>query len=300
MKIGVRALAAVFLFFCVGTSPAKDVVFVHYNLANYLPMSRKVGDRLIANAPKPEKEVSAIARVLKSLKPDILGVAEIGDSKMLVDFQSRLRQAGMDFPYHEWVRGEEGGERHLALLSKFPIVARDSLTDVPVEIDGRRHRMGRGILDVTVEISPAYRLRLIGLHLKSKRPVPMYDQQKFRAKEALIVRSHLDKIFAAGSDQNLLLFGDLNDTKNEFPIREIVGSPGDAGSLRALTLRDRYGLTWTHYWAQADVYSRIDYLMVSKGLWPEIQMSRSGIASSRDTREASDHRPIYTTITASE
>ncbi len=274
-------------------------MFVHYNLENYLPMSRKVGNRMVPGTPKPEKEVCALVSAIKSLKPDILGVAEMGDQKMLTDFQARLLEAGMDFPYLEWVRGDEGSERHLALLSKLPIVARNSQSDVPLELDGRLHRMGRGILDVSVQILPDYRLRLIGLHLKSKRAVPMYDQQKFRAKEALIVRSYLDKILAADTCQNLLLFGDLNDTKNEFPIREILGSPRSPTSLRDLYLRDRDGLTWTHFWSNADVYSRIDYLMANKGLWPEILLTRSGIGSSRDTRKASDHRPIYTTIRAS-
>jgi len=300
MKMSGRGTAVLLLFFCVASAAARDVVFVHYNLQNYLPMSRKVGDRIVPDSPKPEKEVRALVRVIKGLKPDILGVGEIGDRKMLADFQSRLREAGLDFPHLEWVKGSEGNERHLALLSKFPIVARASKSDVPVELDGLRHRMGRGILDATVQITPSYQLRLVGLHLKSKRPVPMYDQQKFRAKEALIVRSHLDKILAASPDMNLLVFGDLNDTKNEFPIREILGPLGAPASLRDIFLRDRYGLTWTHFWSNADVYSRIDYLMASKGLWPEIQTGRSGIGATRDTLEASDHRPIYTTITAVE
>lgn len=300
MKMNARGLAVVCLFFCAATGAARDVVFVHYNLANYLPMSRKVGDRSVPDAPKPEKEVRALVDVLKSLKPDILGVAEMGDRTMLVEFQSRLRKAGLDFPHLEWVEGGEGGQRHLALLSKFPIISRQSRSDVPVEIDGHRYRMGRGILDVTVEITPSYRLRLVGLHLKSKRAVPMYDEQKFRAKEALIVRSHLEKILSSEPRLNLLVFGDLNDTKNEFPIREILGPPGAPSSLRDLPLRDRYGLVWTHFWSAADVYSRIDYLMASKGLWAEIQLNRSGIASSKETRVASDHRPIYTTIKAVE
>jgi endonuclease/exonuclease/phosphatase family metal-dependent hydrolase len=295
-----RAWLLAVWFFCIASGQAREVVFVHYNLENYLPMSRKVGNRMVPDAPKPEKEVSALIGAIKSLKPDILGVAEMGDQKMLADFQERLRQAGLDFPHLEWVRGEEGSERHLALLSKFPIVARDSQSDLPVELDGRRHRMGRGILDVTVRITPEYRLRLIGLHLKSKRPVPMYDQQKFRAKEAVVVRSYLDKIIAAAPRQNLLLYGDLNDTKNEFPIREILGAPNSPSGLRDLYLRDGDGLTWTHFWDNADVYSRIDYLMANRGLWPEIIARRSGIGSSRDTREASDHRPIYTTIHADE
>lgn len=298
MRLGAWLLAV--WIFCIATAGAREVVFAHYNLENYLPMSRKVGDRFVPDEPKPEKEIRALIAAIKSIKPDILGVAEMGDQKMLADFQRRLREAGMDFPHLEWVRGDEGNERHVALLSKFPIVARDSQSDVPLELDGRRHRMGRGILDVTVQVTPDYRLRLVGLHLKSKRAVPMYDQQKFRAKEALIVRSRLNQILAADPNQNLLLFGDLNDTKNEFPIREILGPLKSPASLRDLPLRDRDGLTWTHFWDNADLYSRIDYLMASRGLWPEIQLNRSGISSSQHTREASDHRPIYTTIEANE
>jgi endonuclease/exonuclease/phosphatase family metal-dependent hydrolase len=298
MRLGAWLLAVG--IFCISAAGAREVVFVHYNLENYLPMSRKVGDRFVPDAPKPDKEIRALISAIKSINPDILGVAEMGDQKMLADFQTRLRKAGMDFPHLEWVRGDEGSDRHLALLSKLPIVARDSMSDVPLELDGRRHRMGRGILDVTVQVSPEYRLRLVGLHLKSKRAVPMYDQQKFRAKEALIVRSRLNQILAADPNQNLLLFGDLNDTKNEFPIREILGPSNSPASLRDLPLRDREGLTWTHFWDNADLYSRIDYLMASRGLWPEIRLNRSGISSSRHTREASDHRPIYTTIDANE
>jgi endonuclease/exonuclease/phosphatase family metal-dependent hydrolase len=298
MRLGAWLLAV--WIFCIATAGAREVVFAHYNLENYLPMSRKVGDRFVPDAPKPEKEIRALISAIKSIKPDILGVAEMGDQKMLADFQRRLREAGMDFLHLEWVRGDEGNERHLALLSKFPIVARDSQSDVPLELDGRRHRMGRGILDVTVQVTPDYQLRLLGLHLKSKRAVPMYDQQKFRAKEALIVRSRLNQILAADPNQNLLLFGDLNDTKNEFPIREILGPLKSPAGLRDLPLRDRDGLAWTHFWDNADLYSRIDYLMASRGLWPEIRLNRSGISSSRHTREASDHRPIYTAIEADE
>lgn len=292
-------LVAVWISF-IASAEAREIVFAHYNLENYLTLSRKVGSRSVPVAPKPENEIRALIAVIQSIKPDILGVAEMGDQTLLADFQNRLRGAGMDFPHLEWVRGEEGNERHLALLSKFPIVASNSQSDVPLELDGRRHRMGRGILDVTVQVAPDYRLRLIGLHLKSKRAVPMYDQQKFRAKEALIVRSRLNQILAADPNQNLLLFGDLNDTKNEFPIREILGPSNSPAGLRDLPLHDRDGLTWTHYWENADIYSRIDYLMVSRGLWPEIRAKRSGISSSRHTREASDHRPIFTTIHAVE
>jgi endonuclease/exonuclease/phosphatase family metal-dependent hydrolase len=299
LKAPLRSLAVLFVFLLIPCAVARDVVFAYYNVENYLPMDRKKGDLVEKNAPKPDHEIRALIQVLKAIRPEILGLAEMGDKKMLADFQSRLRSAGMNLPHVEWVRGEEENERHLALLSKFPIVSRDSQSDVPVEMGGKRHRMGRGLLDATVEIEKDYRLRLVGIHLKSKRPVPMYDQQSFRNKEASIVRRHIRSILTANPDENLLVFGDFNDTKNEFAVREILGPPGGATSLRDLYLRDRWGLTWTHFWSYADVYSRIDYLMASRGLWPEIHLKRSGIGDAREWKDASDHRPVFTTLSTS-
>lgn len=300
LKTPLRCLVAVFVFVVLPCAVARDVVFAYYNVENYLPMSRKVGDRVVQNAPKPDNEVRAVVQMLKTIKPDILGLAEMGDRKMVAHLQARLRAAGMSLPHVEWVAGDDENERHLVLLSKYPIVARNSISEVPIEVSGKRHRMGRGILDATVRIDSDYELRLVGIHLKSKRPVPMYDQQTFRNREASVVRAHIREILTENPKTNLLVFGDFNDTKNEFPVREILGPPGGTTSLRDLYLRDRFGLTWTHFWSYADVYSRIDYIMASQGLWPEIRLKRSGIGSGREWVEASDHRPVFTTISAVE
>ncbi len=287
------------LIFCLQPLAAKEVVVAYYNLENYLLMPRVLDGRRVENAPKPESEISALLAMLKRIRPDILGIVEIGDRSMLADLQERLSAAGMVFPYAEWVASTEGA-RHIALLSRFPIVARNSKPDMAFELDGRHQRMARGILDATVEISPSYQLRLVGVHLKSRRAAPAFDEKKFRAREALIVRAHLDSILQADSSVNLLLFGDLNDTKNESPVKDIRGIPGTRSVMRDIPLRDSHGLVWTHFWSEADVYSRIDYLLTSEGLWPEVKLSRSGIGGGREWSRASDHRPLYTTITASE
>jgi endonuclease/exonuclease/phosphatase family metal-dependent hydrolase len=294
-----RGIFCWILFFCLPVLPAKEVVVAYYNLENYLPMPRVVDGKRVENAPKPESEIAALIAMLKRIRPDVLGVVEIGDQAMLADFQARLSAVGMVFPHSEWVDSPDGG-RYIALLSRFPIVARNSRADVTFELDGRYHRMGRGILDATVEITPGYQLRLVGVHLKSRRVVPAFDEKKFRAREALLVRAHLNSIFKADSSVNLLLFGDLNDTKNESPVKDIQGISGSRTAMRDLPLRDAQGLVWTHFWSEADVYSRIDYLLASEGLWPELKLSRSGIGGGREWRRASDHRPLYTTISTSE
>lgn len=287
-------LVAVCLFFFLPLAQGGEVVFAYYNLKNYLVMGRRGLDGSSAESPKPVAEVVAVVSMLKAIKPDVLGVAEMGDQSMLADLQARLKKAGMDFPHTEWVPGDDG-VRHVALLSRHPIVARGSRSDVPVELDGKLHRMGRGILDATVEVA-GERVRLIGLHLKSKRQVPEYDEAKFRAREAVAVRGHLEGIFKENPAEKVLLFGDLNDTKNEFPVRHIAGPKGGGTSLREIPLADGRGETWTHYWAFADIYSRIDFFMVSEALWPAVVPSSSGIGDGKDWELASDHRPLFTTL----
>lgn len=284
------------LFFCLHLG-AEEIVFAAYNVQNYLPMDRRVEGKNLKNAPKPEAEIEAAIKVLTTIKPDILGVVEIGDESMVADLQKRLKAAGLDYPHREWVQGADE-VRHVALLSRFPIVARNSRGDVSFDLNGKLERINRGILDATVEVNPNYKLRLVGAHLKSRRTVEEYDEAWMRAKEAWFLRDHLNRILEADPQANLLLFGDLNDTKNNYPIRELIGKKGTPNYMMDLWLHDSRKERWTHYWKTADEYARIDYIMVSPAMTKEINFEKSGINDSPFWNDASDHRAIYTTISA--
>ena len=294
-RIFSRLLPPLLGLLLAGNLRAGNVVVASYNVENYLKMERKVDGKTVPDAPKPEQEIAAVIDVVKEINPDILGIVEMGDEKTLDEFRARLKAAGLDYPHKEWVRGTDAA-RHVALLSRFPIVARNSRDEVPFELNGKQMRVGRGILDVTVKLADNFSLRLVGAHLKSRREVPDLDQVAMRAKEAWYLREHLAKILQANPEEKLLLFGDMNDTKNEYPIKELLGSTRDPLRMKDLFLTDYYGYRWTHYWSSADIYSRIDYLMVSQWLWPDINMDKSGISSSRIWYKASDHRAIFTTI----
>lgn len=279
--------------------PAQTLVFASYNLKNYLRMERVVEGQIDPLAPKPESEVAAAIEIIRKIRPDVLGIIEIGDEEMLSDLQRRLGGAGLAYPHCEWVRGADP-DRHIALLSRHPIVARNSRDNIPFEMESSQHRVGRGILDVTVQAKGAAEIRFVGAHLKSRRPSPGVEERTFRAKEAWQIRRHLESILSASPHEKILLFGDLNDNKNEYPIKLLIGSPGTPGFMRPLPLEDRNGQRWTHYWQEADIYSRLDYILASATLWPHIDMARSGISGESGWDQASDHRAIFTTIRLSE
>ncbi len=266
-----------------------------YNVENWLTTDRYIANKHVTSAPKPESEKSAVVDVIAAHQPDILGVVEMGSRAELDDLRARLKAKGLDYPNVEWHQGIDP-DRHVALLSRFPIVAHDSQDKVPFDLGGHPQAIQRGILDATVEPESGYKLRLIGLHLKSRRPVPDVDQEALRAKESWFVRHYIEQILARDPATKLLLYGDLNTTKDEYPIRQILGPYRSPARLTALSLADDRGERWTHYYLLADEYARIDYFMASPALKPQVVIQKSGIDSSRNWNEGSDHRAIFTTI----
>ena len=160
--------------------------------------------------PKPEKEIDALVGLIARQKPDILGVCEIGKEADLEDLQKRLKSVGIDLPYSEHTGGRDQ-TRHLGLLSRFPITDTNSQSDLSYEMEGRNWVISRGILDATVDIKGTP-LRLLGVHLKSKRPIPEADQDLIRQNEARLLRDHADSILNEDLGTLLLAYGDFNDT----------------------------------------------------------------------------------------
>src|SRR5580700_8468987 len=136
----------------------KAVVIATYNIENF------VGEAVAAEGgarrpkPKSDKAIDAVVRVVKDINPDILGVEEMGEPERFEEFKKRLAGAGLGYRDFEYVQAVDT-DRHLALASRFPIVARQSLADVSFELAGVPEKVRRGFLDVTIEVSEGCRLR---------------------------------------------------------------------------------------------------------------------------------------------
>jgi endonuclease/exonuclease/phosphatase family metal-dependent hydrolase len=275
-----------------------EIRITSYNVENYLSMPRRINGKLLPNVGKPESEKTAVTRMIGTIQPDILGLQEIGEFRQLKDVQKRLREAGMDFPYSEYLQGNDTS-RHVALLSRFPIVERHSQGELPLWVNGVTLHSPRGILDVTVEPSPGFRIRILCLHLKAKLEVAEYNESDLRLAESKEIRRYVRDILRTDPGTRLVLMGDFNDTKNEKVLWQIEGKPDWPDSLMTLPLADDRGEYWTEYWSGADVYSRIDYIMVSKKLEPQIDQGSSGIARPSFWSQASDHCPVTLSLKSS-
>ena len=258
-------------------------------------MPRWVDGHYRSNAGKPVSEKEAVTKMISTIHPDILGLMEMGDQRQLNDLTRRLQESGMIFSDTEHLQGPYQ-QRHVALLSRFPIVERHSEGVIPIQVQGKTFYSSRGFIDVTIALPSNLKLRVLCVNLKSKIPVPEYSQFAFRAAEAAALRKKIETILASNPTIPLLVMGDFNDTKNSLSIKTILGEPGISASLTALGLHDERGETWTEYWKEADEYSRIDYIMVNDILKKRIDDGHSAIARQTFWNEASDHCPVFTTV----
>ena len=296
--------------FCIAFSPAvaqvsaptplassNTVVIASYNIENYLMTPRWVDGHYRSNAGKPVSEKEAVAKMVAQIHPDILGLMEVGDQRQLNDLTHRLQEAGMTFSDTEYLQGPDQ-QRHLALLSRFPIVERHSEGFIPIQVQGQTFYSSRGFIDVTIALSAELKLRVLCVHLKSKIPVPQYPQSVFRTAEAIALRKKIETILSDDPTTPLLIMGDFNDTKNSLTLKTILGSPRTPSLITPLDLHDDRGETWTEYWKEADEYSRIDYIIVNDLLKKRIEENHSAIARPAFWNQASDHCPVFTTIDA--
>jgi endonuclease/exonuclease/phosphatase family metal-dependent hydrolase len=273
-----------------------DVTLVVYNLENYLKMERWVDGVRLEGQPKPEAAVEKVVRNLLALAPDILGVCEIGTMEDLDDLGGRLAAGGLELP-HRTLAVAADPVRRLGLLSRYPVVATDHQGGLSYEVGEVVLPFQRGIMDASVEIGEGDVLRLLGVHLKSKRDVPEADQAEMRRHEGELLRRHIDGILAGEPGVQLLVFGDFNDYWNEPAMRAVRGAGGEAGGeLRAVALADMDGQEWTHYWSFMSLYSRIDFVLHSSAMGRRVVGERSFLYGPADFADASDHRAMVVRI----
>jgi endonuclease/exonuclease/phosphatase family metal-dependent hydrolase len=272
-----------------------------YNVENYLDE---------ATQSRYVKSTEAKAKVRESilaLKPDVLALEEIGSTNALLELQSSLRSAGLNLPSWEHVTGFDANI-HVAILSKFPIIARRSHTNENFLLSGRRFRVGRGFGEVDLQVTPDYTLTVIAAHLKSKRAVPEADEAELRLEEAKILREKIDARLAANPNSRLVVLGDFNDGKDSSSTKAVIGHgkhklvdtrPAERNGDNAPSPNPAWesrNVTWTHYYGKEDVYSRIDFILLSPGLAHEWVSKETYVLAMPNWGVGSDHRPLVATF----
>ena len=268
-----------------------------YNLENYL---------LEATETRRAKSPESRARIVESIlagTPDIVALQEIGETSALRELQFRLKARGLDLPHWEHVRGWDTNI-FVGILSRFPILRRAAHTNESFLLQGRRWHASRGIGEVEVAVTPRYRVTLFTTHLKSKRAVGEADEREIRQGEAAVLREIVESFLQRRPEANVLVCGDFNDTRDTPTLRTLMGEreprlfdprPAEANGDVAPAENPRFEprrVTWTHYFGREDLYSRIDYLLMSRGLKREWRPEGTRVVGVPDWGLGSDHRPV--------
>lgn len=290
-----------------------------WNVENFGETDRFIDNKPVPLAMKPEKEIQSMMAILKRIQPDIVGFEEIlqsPDDRYVNLIKKRLKEAGFDYPYSSTTQGEDTRIQNL-LLSKYPIVSEEPLNQdtftatLTSASTGEKERitmrMSRGIINSVIEIAPHYRIRIMQVHLKSKRKAPQLDDPEtketgdliIRRHEAVILRNAIMRILDRNPHEKLLVMGDFNDTPRSTPMKTILGTKSATHRLFDLWLKDYLGDWWTHFYFPEKEYSRIDYMIVSEELFHDFQAERSYIYRQKpedgpefNTYTPSDHRPL--------
>jgi len=271
-------------------SATEGLRFIAYNVENWLTMDRFVNQKPLKSSPKPDSEKKAVIKLLVTNTPDLIGLCEIGETKDLAEIQQSLKAAGLDLPHSHYSGGSDP-VRHLGLLSRFPITLPAKPAVIEYQMKGQTFAINRGILDASVQANgQAY--RLLGVHLKSKREIEEADQEEMRIHEARLLRRHVDAILKTDAQARLIVFGDFNDTRPSKAFKTVTGNYNDPGYLTAIPFKDSRGEAWTHYWELHDIYSRFDFVAVTRALKPEVDFRASHIIEDPAWIDASDHRPL--------
>ncbi|HVY71222.1 MAG TPA: endonuclease/exonuclease/phosphatase family protein [Verrucomicrobiae bacterium] len=276
-----------------------------YNLENY-------AIEAAGNRPVKPLEARAKAReFIRALKPDVIALQEVVGSSALAELRSALKAEGLDFPHAELVTGWDTNIQ-IAVLSRLPILASHPHTNEVFLLYGRRFRVTRGFAEIDFQAGSRYKFTLFAAHLKSRRTATEADERDIREQEAGLLRALIDARLARDPEANIIVAGDLNDTKDSPSTRAILGRgrnmlvdtrPAEQNGDRHHSDKPRFSprdITWTHFFGKEDTYSRIDYLLLSPGMAREWQAAETYVLAAADWGLASDHRPVVAAFTAEE
>ena len=291
------------LLLCARFAAAEAFRVATYNVEGYLDQ---------ATQTRSAKSVEAKAKIresLRALKPDVLALQEMGGTNALLELRDSLKAEGLDLPYWEHITGFDTNI-HVAILSKFPIIARRPHTDDSFLLSGRRFRVSRGFAEVDIQVNTNYSFTLMTAHLKSKRAVAQADETELRLEEAKLLREKVDAILSANPNANLVVLGDFNDTKDSASTKAVIGRgkrklvdtrPAERNGDNAPSPNPAWeprNVTWTHHYGKEDTYSRIDFLLISPGLAREWLTNETYVLALPNWGVGSDHRPLVATFEA--
>jgi len=299
-------LAILVLLLADLNSFAKTFHIATYNVENYLDQPTASRSQV-----KTAEAKAKIRETICAINPDVITLEEMGSTNAFFELRASLKTEGQDFPFWEHVQSFDTNI-HIAVLSKFPIVARQPHTNESFLLDGRRFQVKRGFAELEIQATTNASFTLIAAHLKSKLVTPDADPNEERLGEAKILRGIIDARLKKNPTAKLIVLGDFNDEKDSPALKEIIGRGktklfdtrpaernGDHSSEDNFYHEPRNS-AWTYFYGKNDTYSRIDYILLSPAIKQSWLANETYIPVIPNWGVGSDHRPVVAAFTTDE
>jgi endonuclease/exonuclease/phosphatase family metal-dependent hydrolase len=209
--------------------------------------------------------------------------------------QRDLTSDGVAYPHAVLVAAADP-DRHVALLSRRPLLSVVQHAELDFEYFGAREKVKRGLLEAQFATS-AGKLTVFGVHLKSRFTDRTADplSAKRRIGEATAIRDLISRRFPDPAHAQFVVVGDFNDDRSSKTLQRLTRlNRVHLSELLAAT--DSRGESWTHVYRKEDSYSRIDHILMPASLAASVPGGRARIFDGDGVIEASDHRPVIVTL----
>jgi predicted extracellular nuclease len=218
-----------------------------------------------------EKKLNWMAHQLQQMNADVVGFEEVFHVDPL---ERAIKKSGL-YPKGEIVSfGADGTNPTVALVSAFPVLEKESISDFPPEsilnLEGVTlpiTKFSRPVLRAVVQLPTEHKVTFFVTHLKSKRPIvdepnKRHDQKAkavghalscvVRAAEAAALRCLLVDEMHRNS-QPVIVLGDLNDVLRSVSTQIVTGTP----PWKSLPKSQKEAIWDTLLWSTNEVQVRL-------------------------------------------
>lgn len=274
---------------------AETLTIATYNVENYGPANRMTEAGYRKDYPKPEPEKRALRQVIRGLNADVLVLQEMGGQPYLDELRRDLKTDGIDYA-HAALATAADADRHIAVLSRRPLVKVTTHTDLEFAYFGAKEGVKRGLVEATLATSGG-ELTVFALHLKSRFTERADDPLSAvrRAGEATAIRDRVLRRFPAPANARFIVLGDCNDSRSSRAAAALQ-KRGKTEICTLLPALDSRAEAWTHFYRREESYTRVDLVFVSPALKACVQDNVARVYDGAGVREASDHRPVYVVL----
>lgn len=303
-----RCVVAVLVLFCVSAYGATlqkytTLRVATYNVENFFDRydDPYINDLNKDNGTRPKKwtELSALARVIKSVNADVLALQEIENRGALEEFN---RAYLSDMGYRHVILVEANNSHasdysrgiDVAVLCRVPVAGVTTYQNREFPLRGTMKRFSRDFLYIRLKPYGFPETHLFVLHAPSK----LGERRAYyrRLAEAGESAKILTEQFAGDTNAFIIIAGDFNDETDSRSLGIYTSIPGIP--LTRLPALDSKGRAYTWYGGPESPFppNTFDHVLVSRPVEKTIIGGCARIWNDTDAAKASDHRPVYMTM----